>query len=131
ASRPQLIQILDGLNQRSQRLRDEINELEDARASLLSGSQGSDTALEQAEKREETLGILAGTLPATGPGVTIIITDTRTAVPASLMLNAIQELRDAGAEAIELNDRVRVVANSYVLDGRGGIVIDGVTLKPP
>lgn len=131
ATRPQLIQILDGLNQRSQRLRDEINELEDAHANLLSGSDRSDTALEQAEKREESLGILAGTLPATGPGVTIIITDSQTAVPASLMLNAIQELRDAGAEAIELNDEVRVVASSYVVDGQGGIIIDDVLLTPP
>jgi uncharacterized protein YlxW (UPF0749 family) len=131
ANRPQLIQMLDGLQQRSRRLEAEISELERARAELISGADRTRTAVEQAKARAETLGILAGTLPAEGPGIRVTITDPQSAVSASLLINTIQELRDAGAEAIEINDRVRIVAGSYVLDGRGGIIVDGTRITSP
>jgi uncharacterized protein YlxW (UPF0749 family) len=131
ANRPQLIQMLDGLQQRARRLEAEISELEQARSELMSGADSTRTAIEQARARAETLGILAGTLPATGPGIRITISDSQSAVDASLILNAIQELRDAGAEAIEVNDRIRLVAGSFVLNGQGGILVDGTLVVPP
>lgn len=131
ATRPELIQILDGLNQRAQRMENEINDLRQVHDELRSGADQSRTAIEQAEERARTLGVLAGTEQASGPGVTIIIADSAGAVNASLVLNAIQELRDAGAEAIEINDEVRVVANSYVVDAQGGINLDDTVLTPP
>ena len=49
-----------------------------------------------------------------------------------LLLDALEELRDAGAEVVEFNDGVRVVASSWIdLDDRGGIVVDGVSLTRP
>jgi uncharacterized protein YlxW (UPF0749 family) len=131
ANRPQLIQMLDGLQQRTRRLEAEISELESARAELVSGADRTRAAVNQAQARAETLGILAGTLPASGPGIRLTISDTRSAVTASLVLNTIEELRDAGAESIEVNDRVRLVAGSYVLDGQGGILVDGTLIPPP
>jgi uncharacterized protein YlxW (UPF0749 family) len=47
------------------------------------------------------------------------------------MLNGLEELRDAGAEAIELNDSVRVVAQTALEDGQNGIVVDETELTPP
>ncbi|MGE5720209.1 MAG: DUF881 domain-containing protein, partial [Nocardioidaceae bacterium] len=38
---------------------------------------------------------------------------------------------DSGAEAIEINDTVRVVAQTALVDGEGGIVVDGTQLTPP
>ena len=131
ANKPQLIQMLDGLQQRTRRLESEINELEQAKSELVSGADRTRAAVEQAQTRAETLGILAGTRPATGPGIRLTISDTRSAVTSSLVLNTIEELRDAGAESIEINDRVRIVAGSYVLDGRGGILVDGTLVSPP
>lgn len=131
ASRPQLIQILDGLSQRSERLEGEVNDLERARTQLLSGADKKRTALEQAKNRATTLGILAGTVPARGPGIRMTIHDSQEAVRASLVLNTVEELRDAGAESIEINNQVRLVASSYVLDGQGGIVVDGTLIPPP
>ncbi|WP_063828557.1 DUF881 domain-containing protein [Actinopolymorpha alba] len=131
ADRPDLIQMLDGLQQRTRRLEAEISELEQAKAELASGADRTRTAVEQAETRARTLGILAGTLPASGPGIRLTISDSQSAVTASLILNTIEELRDAGAEAIEINDKVRVVAGSYVLDGQGGILVDGLLIPPP
>ncbi|MDP9444896.1 MAG: DUF881 domain-containing protein [Actinomycetota bacterium] len=40
-------------------------------------------------------------------------------------------MRDAGAEAIELNDRVRVVAQTAFRDVPGGVHVDGTVLRPP
>ncbi|SDT01551.1 DUF881 domain-containing protein [Actinopolymorpha singaporensis] len=131
ADRTQLIQIMDGLQQRSRRLETDIGDLQRSKAELVSGADRRRSALEQAQTRAQTLGILAGTLPATGPGIRLTITDDQAAVNASLVLNTIEELRDAGAEAIEINDRVRVVASSYVLDGQGGIIVDGKLLPAP
>ena len=50
---------------------------------------------------------------------------------ATLILDALQELRDAGAEVIQIGD-VRVIVSTYVLDGaEGGVIVDGTTLEPP
>ncbi|MBE1610705.1 uncharacterized protein YlxW (UPF0749 family) [Actinopolymorpha pittospori] len=131
ADQSQLVQILDGLQQRTRRLESDISELQQAKSDLVSGADRSRTAVEQAQARAQTLGILAGTLPATGPGIRLTISDNQAAVDASLVLNTIEELRDAGAESIEVNDRVRVVAASYFLNGQGGIIIDNKLIPPP
>ena len=54
---------------------------------------------------------------ATGPGVVITINDPDGSVGAATLLNAIEELRDAGAEAIEVDDTARVVAQTPLGDG--------------
>lgn len=131
ADQSQLVQILDGLQQRTRRLESDISELQQAKSELVSGADRSRTAVEQAQSRAQTLGILAGTLPATGPGIRLTISDDQAAVDASLVLNTIEELRDAGAESIEVNDRVRVVAASYFLNGQGGIIVDNKLIPPP
>ena len=47
------------------------------------------------------------------------------------MLDAIQELRDAGAEVIEINDSIRIVAQSWVGDSAQGLVIDDQRVELP
>lgn len=131
ASRTELIQVLDGLQQKSRSLESEISEAEQVRARLTSDQDRTTTAKQQAEERAVTLGILAGTLPAAGPGIKLTISGSQDAITAALILNTIEELRDAGAEAIEINDQVRVVASSYMLDGQGGIVVDDALIPPP
>src|SRR5690606_15724924 len=91
----------------------------------------SQTAARQARERETALGILSGTMRAEGPGIRLTIRDTDQPVTATLLINAVEELRDAGAEAIEVNDRVRIVAGSYVLNAEGGLLISGTRLQPP
>ena len=53
-------------------------------------------------------------MAAQGPGITLTIDDPRGTVEADMLLDAIQELRAAGAEAIQVND-VRVVAEHLLL----------------
>ena len=57
--------------------------------------------------------VLNGSVPATGPGLRVTVQDPEGGVTAGVLLDAIQELRGAGAEAIEV-DGVRVVVSSYV-----------------
>jgi uncharacterized protein YlxW (UPF0749 family) len=125
-----LVRILEDLGSREARLRDEIVELERTRDRLTTGLGQDDAALEEARRRAAVLGVLAGTLPARGPGVVLTIEDPRGSVTAEVLLDAIQELRDAGAEAMMVND-VRLVAGSYVVDDDDGVVIDGEALQAP
>ena len=49
---------------------------------------------------------------------------------AALLLDTLQELRDAGAEAIEINS-IRVVASTFFTDGEGSISISGTEVSAP
>jgi len=129
--REDLIELLDSLSAASDRVQTQINELQATRDELLSSSQRRQVAVDEARGRLLVLGILAGTLPAEGPGVTVTITDPSGAVTAASILNGIQELRDAGAEAIEVNDRVRVVASTSFSERNGAVVVDGREIQPP
>lgn len=126
-----LAQLLNSLAGASQRAENEIEQLEQARSSLRSDTDFREAALEQARARATVLGILAGTLPAVGPGVVVIVEDPEQSIGIDQMLNGIEELRNAGAEAIEINDSARVVADTALEDGDGGILVDDVQLSPP
>jgi uncharacterized protein YlxW (UPF0749 family) len=126
-----LIGILDDLTARNERLAAEQRDLQATRDQLANGTDRAVTALTEARKRADTLGILAGTVPAQGPGLTITVTDPQGKVDAATVLDAIEELRDAGAEALQIGT-VRVVASSFFLDARPGTVVaDGTTLTAP
>lgn len=126
-----LVSILDGVNEQAQRLQDERRDLQSAKERLEFGADREQAALEQAAERATTLGILAGTLAATGPGVEVTIRDPGGKVEADMLLNAVQELRDAGAEAIQLN-AVRVVASTDFLDAApGAVLVDGTRVQAP
>lgn len=129
--RSELVQMLDGLTQETRRLERELVDLEQTRDELVSGQDSGRVAREQAEKRLTTMQILAGTVPAQGPGIVIEIHDPEGKVGIDVILNAIGEMRDAGAEVIEFNDSIRVVTSSWVAESRDGLVIDGKPLTTP
>ncbi len=131
ARRDDLVELLDSLSAASDRAQTQIDELQRTRGDLLTSSQRRAAAIEEGRDRLDILGILAGTLPAVGPGVTVTITDPSGAVSAASILNGVEELRDAGAEAIEINDRVRVVGTTAFTEPTGVIVVDGRQLRPP
>lgn len=137
ARRDDLVQILDGLRRQSERLDDQVAELEADRRDLVSGADTEAEALAQAQERARVTGVLAGTVPATGPGIIMTITDPERTVNSVLMYSAIQELRDAGAEAIQImgdgnGSEVRVVLDTYFLGPENGVMeIGGVDVEPP
>ncbi|MER7348661.1 DUF881 domain-containing protein [Streptomyces aurantiacus] len=131
ARQEDLVRILDELDDRTQRLEDEKRRLEDQRTGLESSSDQAEEARKQTVERERQLGILAGTVAAQGPGITLTIDDKKGTVEADMLLDAIQELRAAGAEAIQVND-VRVVAGTHLSDATGGGVrVDGRKVAAP
>jgi len=137
ARQSDLVRILDELNSREERLRSEIADLEFRRDTINSRAQGSEAALEDARRRTTELGILAGTLPAEGPGMLVTLSQKPgERLPASTILDTIEELRGAGAEAMQINggesDRaVRIGASTYFADTDDGIEVDGVRLTAP
>ncbi|WP_242892756.1 DUF881 domain-containing protein [Actinomadura litoris] len=129
ARQDELVGILSDLGQRSERLRGDLRDLEETKAGLERDAQGG-TALEEARRRATTYGLLAGTLPAEGPGVEVAIDDRRHGVRALHLLDALQELRDAGAEVIQVNE-VRAGVDTYFLDEQDGVQADGRLLQAP
>ena len=74
---------------------------------------------------------MIGTVAATGPGVTLTIDDTAPGVSAETMLDVINELRAAGAEAMQIGSagqQVRVGVDTWVVGMPGALIVDGVTL---
>ncbi|HEU0241042.1 MAG TPA: DUF881 domain-containing protein, partial [Micromonosporaceae bacterium] len=128
-----LVRILSDLDARKDRLTTEISSLQNTVQQLNSGAQSRQAALDAAAKRADELGILGGTLPAKGPGLVIdLIPASGQQIPANTVLDTIEELRGAGAEAMQISGTgsaaVRVVASTYFTDTTGGVNIDGATI---
>lgn len=127
----ELVELLKSLDSANERLGTQIDDLTATRNDLLSTTKRSDEAEKQARERAEQLGILSGTSGATGGGVRLVITDPDRAIDAPSLLDAVQELRDAGAEAIVINGVARVVAQTYFLDDDEAIRVGGQEVKRP
>ena len=125
-----LVRILDELNAREARLRDQIADQRTALQQLNSSDSQSATALEEARARAEAIGILNGTIAAQGPGLEMIIRDAGDEVRVSDIVDAIQELRGAGAETMQI-DGVRVGVSTAVTGTPGDLMIDGRPITSP
>ncbi|WP_129287076.1 DUF881 domain-containing protein [Streptomyces sp. GZWMJZ-114] len=130
ARQEDLVRILDELDDRTQRLEDEKQSLEGQRTELENSSDQAEEARKQTVEKERQLGILAGTVAAQGPGITVTVDDPKHRVKADMLLDTIQELRAAGAEAIQIGD-VRVVASTYLTDEGKSVRIDGHKVEAP
>lgn len=131
-SQSELVRILDDVSRQGERLDAETRALEETQNELQSGTDRAAAAEKATRERLDVLGILAGTQPAQGPGITVRIEDPQALVDAATMLDTVQELRDAGAEAIQFG-QVRVVAGTAFTDPStgGAVIADGVEQAPP
>lgn len=123
-----LVQILDDLGARQERLDAESARLTGLQADLERGS--TVEALAESQRQLEALEVITGTTPVSGPGLRITITDADGQVDSTVLLDAVQELRDAGAEAIQVGES-RVVVDTWFADGPDGIVVSGAVLPSP
>lgn len=126
-----LIDLLNGLAGARQRAEAERTQLAETREDLSSSSDRTRAAIEQAQTEAETLSILAGLVPVTGSGIRVTITEEDSSIALSTLLDVIQELRTVGAEAIQINGKVRVVAQTAFEDVAGGFLVDGTRVSPP
>lgn len=125
-----LVRILDDVNAREDRLREQIAEQRTALEQLTDSDSQSSAALAEAQQRATELGILNGSIAAQGQGLTLTITDPDGRVNPAILLNAIQELRGAGAETMQVDD-VRIGVSSAVTGSDGALSIDGTALTAP
>ncbi|MGV8977464.1 MAG: DUF881 domain-containing protein [Cellulomonas sp.] len=127
-----LVGILDQATRQADELQREAAVLEQTRQELESGSNSRQAALDAATRSAATQGILTGRLPAQGPGLVVTLIEPDGSIRALTLLNFLEELRNSGAEAVQLND-LRLTASSYFVASTegGGIVVDGTTLHAP
>jgi uncharacterized protein YlxW (UPF0749 family) len=129
-----LLVLLDSLRQREATLNSEVNELQNTLNSLQASGNTDQAAIKSAQARLAALSILVGAVGATGPGVTVTVDDPGPGVSPEVLLDVINELRAAGAEAIEVNGAhqyVRVGVDTWVVGTPGSLTIDNRTLSPP
>lgn len=127
----ELVELLRSLDAANERISTQVSELTLTRNDLLGSTKRSEDAERQAKKRADDLAILAGTAGASGPGVKLIIEDPAHSIDSAAVLDAVEELRDAGAEAIVINGTARVVAQTYFLDDGESIRVGGHEIKRP
>src|SRR5690625_6021751 len=127
----ELVELLKSLDSANERVSNRIREMTQTRNELRTESRKSQAAGQVARQRAERLSILGGAVAAQGPGIVITIDDPEQLIDSAILLDAVQELRDAGAEVIAVNDAVRIVANSYFLNDDDQVKIDGQSVSRP
>lgn len=126
-----LISLVDGLDGSIDRSRAELTRLRTTGQQLRQGTVDDELAAARAQDRTEPLELLAGTEPVRGPGLRITIADPEGDVGFDLVVDLVHDLRGAGADAIEIDDRVRLGADSWVSGLGGGITVDGTQVSRP
>src|SRR6202035_2141639 len=87
-------------------------------------------AKQQAEQDAAALGVLLGTLPATGPGIDVTVADPSAKLGPEDLLDVIEELRGAGAEAIQFGSD-RVSTSTAFAGNPGAVTVDGMAVNAP
>ena len=128
ASQADLVVLLDSLSGRLARLQAEQLDLVAARNEILQGSDAE--ALAATRDQLFAMQVLAGAVPVQGEGVELTVTDPKRRITYDTVLSLVQELRDAGAEAIEINGR-RVAMHTSFGQGSTGLTMDGKPLRTP
>lgn len=125
-----LVRILSDLNSEADQLARQVADLRLKLFQYQGTAEREGLAVRDARKTLRDLQVLAGTTDVRGPGILLQIDDPRARVSWEPMLDLVQELRDAGAEAIAVSD-VRVVASTWFAPTEAGITIDGEQLVAP
>jgi uncharacterized protein YlxW (UPF0749 family) len=125
-----LVRILDDLNAREERLRQQLADQRAALQELSSSDSQTAAAVDEARRRSEAIGILNGTIAAHGSGLRMTIHDPEQAVRVADLLDAVQELRGAGAETMQIDD-IRVAVSTPVTGQPGHLMVDGRPISAP
>lgn len=130
-SEDELTKLISETSTQVQKLEQRKNELSSQLNALKDTADKNEKAAEIARQNAQTNGILSGRLAATGEGVVIRISQgDKQKIDAAVLFTLLEELRNSGAEVIEINN-VRVVASTYISDTSNGLVCDGTKLKAP
>ena len=118
--------LISNLVEANARLRQEVSEL-DVQLDNYRGTT-SQAPLQAMTDDLNRLKILNGAVQVSGPGVRVMLDGPATVLDLQDLVN---ELRNAGAEALSLNDQ-RIVASTVILpQADGSILVDGVATRRP
>ena len=113
---------------RNRELQDQVRELQgEVNTYKSANTEGSSTLINLAQELQK-LRIANGEVDITGPGVRVTIHD---AVDARHLQDTVNELRNAGAEGMAVNE-IRLLTRSVIgEDAQGRIVVDKQQIAPP
>jgi uncharacterized protein YlxW (UPF0749 family) len=126
-STPDLTTLVANLNDQNDRLRNEIGALQDQLDELRANRATGATSVDEIAADLAKIRAWTGLDPVSGRGVTITVNGP---IDAAAMSDLLNELRNAGAEAIAIED-LRVVARTTVSGVPGSLVVDGFRLPNP
>ena len=130
-----LTRILARLSSESTAQQEELAQLRVELANAQNSSAAGGERAGEISDQLNALKVLSATVPVTGPGLELTINDPSKSVTYDALVDAVQELRDAGAEALSINGRRIGVASSFSQTGSNAsdrrISLDGVALPTP
>ena len=129
-SEAELVRLLDDVDNRIEELTTERDTLRTELTDLQTGADAASAASEVAAQQEQARKILAGVVPVTGPGVSLVIYDMENKLAAHSLVTVVQELRNSASEAIEING-VRVVTRTAIVQDGDGITVGGEPISAP
>ncbi len=119
--------LVANLNTRNDQLRTEIATLDRELSELRGNRSRGETSLDQLRDDLADVRAFAGQEAVAGPGVSVTVAGP---ISASAVGELINELRNAGAEAVAVED-VRIVAGSVVAGPPGGLSLENTVLGDP
>lgn len=123
----ELTELVANVTTRNNQLREEIQSLERQRESVATAVERGDTSAGQIRTDLNRIRGWSGTLGVAGEGVHVVVVG---AVPGEVIEELLNELRNAGAEAISIGS-IRVVPGVVVNGPAGSISVTGVPLADP
>ena len=119
--------LVANLDDRNDQLRTEVATLERELGVLSQNTQRGDVSLDELRADLRRVRLYAGIDPATGPGVSITV---RGPIDGPGIEDLVNELRNAGAEAMALDD-VRLVPGVVAIGPAGGVILGSNPLADP
>jgi uncharacterized protein YlxW (UPF0749 family) len=116
--------IIDELSVVNDSLREESARLESQVREARRDDEGREELLNQAIRELQGLRVLTGTQGAVGDGIELVIEDPQEVLLAQDLVAVVNELRAAGAEAIEIDGK-RVTARTGFASTARGLTVDG------
>ncbi len=123
----ELGELVANLTTRNNQLRDEIRTLESQRDGVAGAVERGDTSSLQIRTDLNRVLGWSGALPVTGTGVRVAVDGS---LPAAAVNELMNELRNAGAEAIAIGT-IRIVPGVVVTGPPGSLVVTGIPLADP
>jgi uncharacterized protein YlxW (UPF0749 family) len=119
--------LVANLDDRNDQLRAEIATLQRNLEVLQQNADRGDASVDELRADLRRLRLYAGMEPATGPGVSVLV---RGPIDGSGVEDLVNELRNAGAEAMAIED-VRLVPGVVAVGATGAVMLDDAPLGDP